>query len=127
MPPKSAMEWIAEMLAQQVQLNKELAQAQEDVAREERQRPEEAAAKEKKEREKCDAACKLKEAAKEKRELKVARAQVARYEAEAKARAEVGELIGGSNVSLDTEVRITGVTTKVSDSVVVANFSELGK
>ena len=42
-------------------------------------------------------------------------------------RAEVGKLIGGSDASLDTEVRITGVTTKVSDSVVIVNFSELGK
>ena len=42
-------------------------------------------------------------------------------------RAEAGELTGGSNASSDTEVMITGVTTKVSDCVVVMNFSELGE
>ena len=46
---------------------------------------------------------------------------------EAKARAEAGELTGGSNPSLDTEVMITGVTTKVSDCVIVTNVSELGE
>ena len=69
MPPKSAAEQITEMLVQQVQLNKELAQAQEDAAREERQHAEEAAEKEKKEHKehkKHDAVCKHKEAAKEK-------------------------------------------------------------
>ena len=84
-------------------------------------------AKEKKECEKCNATCKLEEAAKEKQEFEAARARVARYEAEAKARAEVGELTGGSNASSDTEVMIMGVTTKVSDCVVVVNLSELGK
>jgi len=66
---KSAAEWIAEMLAQQAQLNKELAQAQEYMAQKERQRTEEVAAKEKKEHEeceRCDAKCKCKGAAKEK-------------------------------------------------------------
>ena len=48
MPPKSAVEWITKMLVQQAQLDKELAQAQEDAACEERQCAEEVAAKEKK-------------------------------------------------------------------------------
>ena len=41
-------------------------------------------------------------------ELEAAKAQVARYKAEVKVRAEVGELIGGSNASLDTEVVVVG-------------------
>ena len=49
----------------------------------------------------------------------MARAQVAKHEAEVKARTEVGEMDGGSSVSSDTEVAITGVGTKVSDSGIV--------
>ena len=85
---KTTAEHIAEMKARQVQLNKELAQAEEDMAHEERQHAEEAAAKEKKEHKKRDATCKLEEAAEEKREFEAARARVARYEAEVKVRAE---------------------------------------
>ena len=48
MPPKSATEQITKMLVRQAQLNKELVQAQADMARKERQHAEEVAAKEKK-------------------------------------------------------------------------------
>ena len=44
------------------------------------------------------------------------RARVARHEVEAKARAEVGESIGGSNASSDADIGIVGVENKVSDS-----------
>ena len=46
----------------------------------------------------------------------MAKACVARYEAEVKERAQVGELIGGYNVSSDTEVAVVGVENKVTDS-----------
>jgi len=125
MPPKTTAERIAEMKVQQAQLDKELAQAEEDVACEERQCAEEVAVKEKKEceeHEKHDV-----EHKQEERELVAAKARMAKYEAEAKARAEAGKLTGGSNASSDTEVMIMGVTTKVSDCVVVENFSKLGE
>ena len=119
MPQKTAAEHITEMKVQQPQFNKELAEVQEEVACEEKQHAEEVAVKKKKERkehERCNVECKQEE------EL-----TVAKYEAEAKAWAKAGESLRGSDASLDTEVRIMGVTTKVSDSVVITNLSELGK
>ena len=90
-----------------------------------RQHTEEAATKIKKEHEecreheKCDMECKHEEAAKEKQELKVTKARVAKYEAEAKVKVEVGELIGGSDASSDTKIVITGMDVKVSDGCIV--------
>ena len=85
----------------------------EEVVREEKQREEEAATKKKKEREerkRHNMECK------EERELAAVKARVAKYEAEAKARAEAEESPGGSDAALDDEIVITGVIDKVSDS-----------
>ena len=57
------------------------------------------------EQRKCDEEA----ATEEKWELEVAKAQVAKYEVQAKARVWVGELIGGSDASLETKVSDNGV------------------
>ena len=54
----------------------------------------------------------------------MAKAQVAKYEVEVKARAEVGESDRGSNMSSDTEVAVVGVETKVSDSGIIVKQSD---
>jgi len=79
---------------------------------------------EKKKRKKCDMK-KHEEATEEKWELEAAKVQVAQYEAEAKVRVEVGELIGGSDASLDTEVALVGVESKLSDNGVFAPWLDL--
>ena len=131
MPPKSATECIAEMIACQVQLDKDLAEAKEEAACEEKQRAEEAvqekqkqeeaATRKKKEHEECER-CDM-EHRQEEEELAAAKARVARYEVEASVRAEAGESPGGSGASEDDEVRIIGVETKVSDNSLVAKAS----
>ena len=104
-------------------------EAQEEAAHEEKQHAEEAAlkkrkleeeaaTKKKKEHKRCNVECKQEE-----RELAAARARVAKYEVEARERAEAGESLGGSDVSSDNEVRIMGVTSKVSGSGVVVKVS----
>ena len=118
MPPKTTKEHVAKMMVQQVTLDRELAEVQEEAAHEEKQHAEEAAAREKKEHEKCDA-----EHKQEDRELTAAKARVAKYEVEAKVRAESGGSLGGSNASSDDEVRITGMMTKVSDRCCVTIIS----
>ena len=110
------------MMAQQVQLDKELVQAQEDAACKERQRAKEAAAKEKKEREKREK--RDAERRQEERELAAAKARVAKDEAEVKVRAEVGELAGGSNASSDNDIVIAGVDVKVSGSPIAVKQSD---
>ena len=52
-----------------------------------------------------------------------AKARVAKYEVEAKVRAEAGGSLGSSDASLDDEVRRMGMTTKVSDHCRVASIS----
>ena len=118
MLPKTTKEHITKMMARQATLDRELVEAQEEVAREEKQRTEEVAAREKKEHEKHDV-----ERKQEERELAAAKARVAKYEAEAKARAEAGGSLGDSDASSDDEVRITGMMTKVSDRRRVAIIS----
>ena len=127
MPPKSTTECVAEMIAHQAQPDKDLAEAKEEVAHEEKQhveevvwekrKQEEAAARRKKEGE--ERKRHNTERKQEEEELAAAKARVARYEAEAKAKAEAGESPGGSGVSEDDEVRIMGVETKVSDNSLV--------
>ena len=53
----------------------------------------------------------------------MAKARVAKYEAEAKVRIEVGESIGGSNASSDTKVVLVGVETRVGDNGSFCNMA----
>ena len=108
MLPKCTAEHVTKMKVCQVQFNKELAEAQEEADREERQHAEEVAAKKKK-------AAEVK-AAQERHEREEAKAWVARCEAHMKMLVPVGEPIMalGSDSDIEPGVRLLGVTNLVS-------------
>ena len=117
MLPKTTKEHVANMMAQQAQLDQELAAAKEEAEHEEKQRAEEEQHAEEAVREKWkhkeeEAVKKKKKAARERREQAEAKAQVAHYEACVKMLVPAGEPILALHLDSEIEsgVRLLGVT-----------------